>query len=286
MTRDHASGETAPRKPAPTTTVPVGLSTSSVFPEGTKQAFELAAELGYDGVEVMVTADRLTQDPNRLGSFAKEYGVPVLSVHSPCLALSARVWSTDPIKKLTRSIELADATGARTVVAHPPFAWQRAAAKRFPTEVAGLAATSDVQIAIENMYPVPVLGLPISTYRPDWDVVRTGYPSYTLDLSHTSAAGVDAVDMAEAMGADLVHVHLGDGTGAARDEHLVPGRGTVRCVEVLRGLVTGEYGARGADGGFAGVVILEVSTRTVDAQQRATDLAEALAFAREHLGEA
>src|SRR5215469_15166543 len=42
--------------------VPVALSTASVFPERTADAFEMAARLGYDGIEVMVTADPVSQD--------------------------------------------------------------------------------------------------------------------------------------------------------------------------------------------------------------------------------
>jgi hypothetical protein len=37
---------------------PVALSTSSVYPERTPDAFEMAARLGYDGVEVMSTPTR------------------------------------------------------------------------------------------------------------------------------------------------------------------------------------------------------------------------------------
>ncbi len=263
---------------------PVGLSTSSVFPEGTERAFALAAELGYDGVELMVTADRSTQEADRLRALVDRYGVPVLSVHAPCLAISARVWGTDPVGKIARSLELAVELGARTVVTHPPFLWQQGAARDFPDAVAEFAAATDVVVAIENMYPLPVLGVPVSTYRPHWDVTATGYPAYTLDLSHTSVSGVDAVDAASAMGHRLAHLHLGDGSGQGRDEHLVPGRGLVRCAEVLHGLASGTFGERDEAGGFAGAVILEVSTRTLDAPRRAADLAEALAFAREHLG--
>jgi len=36
----------------------VGLSTASVYPEPAPAAFEIAAALGYDGVEVMVWNDR------------------------------------------------------------------------------------------------------------------------------------------------------------------------------------------------------------------------------------
>jgi sugar phosphate isomerase/epimerase len=263
---------------------PIGLSTSSVFPENTERGFALAAELGYDGVEVMVTADRVSQDATRLADMSKRYGVPVLSVHSPCLAISARVWGTDPVGKIARSLELAVALGARTVVAHPPFVWQYGAAKSFPSEVAEFAAATDVVVAIENMYPLPVLGVPVSTYRPHWDVARTGYAAYTLDLSHTAVAGVDAVEAATTMGGRLAHLHLGDGTGAPRDEHLVPGRGRARCAEVLRMVAAGSVGRRDEAGRFAGAVILEVSTRTQNRPRRAADLAEARAFARQHLG--
>ena len=44
------------------TAIQVALSTASVFPERTPDAFETAARLGYDGIEVMVTADPVSQD--------------------------------------------------------------------------------------------------------------------------------------------------------------------------------------------------------------------------------
>jgi L-alanine-DL-glutamate epimerase-like enolase superfamily enzyme len=40
----------------------VGLSTSSVYPETTSSAFELAHGLGYDGVELMVGVDPVSTD--------------------------------------------------------------------------------------------------------------------------------------------------------------------------------------------------------------------------------
>jgi sugar phosphate isomerase/epimerase len=81
--------------------------------------------------------------------------------------------------------------------------------------------------------------------------------------------------MADAMGEGLAHIHLGDGTGEGRDEHLVPGRGAQPCAELLESLV-----ARG----FTGSIAMEVSTRRARSRaEREEDLADALAFAREHL---
>ena len=77
------------------------------------------------------------------------------------------------------------------------------------------------------------------------------------------------------MGDRLAHVHMADGNGSAKDEHLVPGRGTQPCGELLESL-----GAAG----FDGHVVIEVNTRrAMSAAEREEDLAEALAFTRLHL---
>jgi sugar phosphate isomerase/epimerase len=77
------------------------------------------------------------------------------------------------------------------------------------------------------------------------------------------------------MGEGLAHVHLADGSGAPRDEHLVPGRGTQPCAQVCERLATS---------GFDGTVVLEVSTRRCRTRdERAALLAESLLFARLHL---
>lgn len=259
--------------------VPVLLSSSSVFPEPTAAAFEMAATVGYDGLEVMVWTDRVSQDAGALTGLADHYGVPVLSVHAPCLLVTQRVWSADPWERLTRAAELAETLGAPTVVVHPPFTWQRDYARNF---AAGLDKVRerhpDLSFAIENMFPVKMAGRWFVPYTPGWDPTETGFDAYTLDLSHCAASRIDALAMADRMGAGLRHVHLGDGTGEGRDEHLVPGRGNQPCAEVLRSLV-----ARG----FQGSVALEVSTRRATSRAaREADLRESLEFARRHLAPA
>ncbi|HEX8631286.1 MAG TPA: sugar phosphate isomerase/epimerase [Catenuloplanes sp.] len=259
-----------------TSRVPVLLSSSSVFPEPTAAAFEMAASLGYDGVEVMVWTDAVSQDAGALQGLAAHYGVPVLSVHAPCLLVTQRVWSADPWERLIRSAVLAETLGAPTVVVHPPFSWQREYARGFATGLATISRRhSDVRFAVENMYPLRMAGREFVPYQPGWDPTRTGYDDYTLDLSHCAASRTDALAMADAMGDQLTHVHLGDGTGEGRDEHLVPGRGGQPCAELLSSL-----SARG----FRGAVAVEVATRKAASRAvREADLGEALQFARQHL---
>jgi sugar phosphate isomerase/epimerase len=252
------------------------LSSSSVFPEPTAAAFEMAATVGYDGVEVMVWTDAVSQDAGALGGLSRHYGVPVLSVHAPCLLVTQRVWSPDPWERLAKAAELAGTLGASTVVVHPPFTWQRDYARGFRTGLDDLSAQyGGVRFAVENMYPVRMAGREFVPYAPGWNPTEAGYGAYTLDLSHCAAARVDSLAMADAMGAGLAHVHLGDGTGEGRDEHLVPGRGNQPCGALLASLASRQ---------FTGSVAVEVSTRRATSRSaREADLREALTFARHHL---
>jgi sugar phosphate isomerase/epimerase len=275
--------------------IKVGLSTASVYPLRTEAAFEYAARLGYDGVELMVWAESVSQNLDAIATLSKRYGMPVLAVHAPCLLISQRVWGANPIPKLDRSVQAAEQLGAQTVVIHPPFRWQRRYAEGFAEQVARLEASSDVIVAVENMFPFRAdrffggaqasiermrrrggkPGPAISAFAPSYDPLDGNHAHYTLDLSHTATAGTDALDMAARMGSGLSHLHLTDGSGASVDEHLVPGRGTQPTVEVCQMLAASD---------FSGHVILEVTTSGARTElEREALLRESLEFARTHL---
>ncbi len=175
----------------------VALSTTSTYPESTASAFELAARLGYDGVELMVFLDPVSQEIDAVRRLSDHYGVPVLAVHAPCLLITQRVWGTDPWAKLVRSKEAAEALGASTVVVHPPFRWQREYARSFVTGVGRMSEETDVVFAVENMYPWKAASREVAAYLPDWDPTDEDYEHITLDLSHTAVSGSDALAMAD-----------------------------------------------------------------------------------------
>lgn len=274
--------------------IKVGLSTASVYPLRAEAAFEYAARLGYDGVELMVWGESVSQDVGAVRRLSRKYRVPVLSVHAPCLLISQRVWGPNPIPKLERSVRVAEQLEAQTVVVHPPFRWQRRYAEGFSDQVAELESKSDVAVAVENMFPFRTdrlfgseqsrermrrrgggPGAGISAFAPSHDPLDGNHAHYTLDLSHTSTAGADAMEMARRMGSGLTHLHLCDGTGLPADEHLVPGRGDQPAAEVCQLLAAGD---------FAGHVVLEVTTSQARTpHEREALLTEALQFARTHL---
>ncbi|HVQ88244.1 MAG TPA: sugar phosphate isomerase/epimerase [Actinomycetes bacterium] len=253
----------------------IALSTGSVYPESTAAAFELASRLGYDGVEVMVWTDAVSQDIDALRRLSDYHQVPIVAIHAPCLLITQRVWGTDPWGKLITAKDAAERLGAGIVVVHPAFRWQRDYAKAFVSGIAAMHEETDVRFAVENMFPWRARSREAQVYLPDWNPIAENYEHLTLDLSHTAVSGSDALDMAEQMGKRLAHVHLADGTGTNKDEHLVPGRGNQPCGEFLEQLARSAYD---------GAVVLEINTRRAgNRAEREADLAEALAFARLNL---
>jgi sugar phosphate isomerase/epimerase len=253
----------------------VALSSASVYPESTTSAFEFATALGYDAVEVMVGLDPVGQDIAAVQQLVDHHQVPVCAIHAPCLLIMQRVWGTEPWGKLQRSAEMALQLGAGTVVVHPPFRWQREYVRGFVEGIAKLEADTGVAFAVENMYPWRASRRELQVYLPGWNPVEQEYAHATLDLSHTSTSGSDPVQMALDLGERLHHVHMTDGSGSAKDEHLVPGRGNQPCGALLELL---------AAQGFDGSVVLEINTRrAANREARQADLAESLAFTRLHL---
>ncbi|WP_223690162.1 sugar phosphate isomerase/epimerase family protein [Leifsonia poae] len=257
----------------------IGMSTSCVYPLSTEHAFRFAREAGYDGVEVMVTRDEVTQNAGALLALSERYGMPLLSVHAPVLLLTHFVWGRDPRVKLERAAELAADVGASTVVVHPPFRWQSGYAETFLDIVRTTAQHSGIEVAVENMFPWKLHGRSLAAYSPGWNPLGMDCDAATLDFSHASLSGVDSLELATALGDRLRHVHLCDGSGTADDarifdEHLLPGRGTQPVADVLRLLSSRRW---------SGSIVAEVNTRKARTdEERLGMLRETLEFAREH----
>jgi sugar phosphate isomerase/epimerase len=253
----------------------IALSTASVYPESSAHAFTYAKTLGYDAVEVMVGIDALSQQTSAVQQLSEHHELPICAVHAPCLLFTQRVWGTDPWGKLERSAEMAHEVGADVVVVHPPFRWQKEYAAGFVDGIAALEESTGLAFAVENMYPWRASARRgVEMYLPGWDPSTETYANTTIDLSHAAIAQTSPVEMAQRLGDRLRHIHLTDGSGSPRDEHLVPGRGAMDAAGFLRHL---------GRSGFAGHLVLEINTRKAsDREEREKDLRDSLTFAREH----
>ncbi|HEV7168072.1 MAG TPA: sugar phosphate isomerase/epimerase [Micrococcaceae bacterium] len=272
--------EAEPRpQPVPGTAnghIPVALSSASVYPLTAHDAFAVAHDLGYDGVEIMVTNNATSQNPDALLTLSERYQQPILAIHAPTLLLTQQVWGS-AWNKIQRSAEMAAKLGTDVVVVHPPFRWQNGYAETFAQGVREISESFGIRIAVENMYPWRMRGREALAYLPHWDPVDQDYDDVTWDFSHAATADVSSLDAVRALGSRLRHVHLTDGTASGRDEHLIPGYGEQECAEVLRYL---------GSSGFDGAVVAEISTRKAKgAGEREEWLGETLEFARRHLGQ-
>lgn len=239
------------------------LSTTSVYPEASSSAFELAAALGYDGVELMVGVDSLSTDVNAVAKLAEYHGVPVLAIHAPTLLVTQGTWGSDSWEKLRRSGEAVSKLGGDVVVVHPPFRWQREYGAEFVEGIKRLNAEMDVTFAVENMYPWRTPAGHFQAYLPGWDPTPYDYDHLTLDLSHASTSQRQAMDFVHSWGERLAHLHLTDGRGSMKDEHLFPGEGDQDAWAVVEEAIRS---------GYTGHIVLEVSSRRARSRHEREEL--------------
>ena len=82
--------------------------------------------------------------------------------------------------KLVRAKDMAEKLGARVVVLHPPFRWQRDYARDFGPGLERMSEDTDVVFAVENMYPLRGGGAEVAAYAPHWNPVLMDTPHVTL----------------------------------------------------------------------------------------------------------
>lgn len=228
------------------------FSSAAFFARPLSDTFRLLAETGYAGAEVMVTKDPASQDARIMRTLATEHGLAIGAIHAPCLLLTRRVWSTDPIAKVERSIEVAADADVPLVVVHPPYRWQRGFRRWLDDRLPTLMATTGVMVAVENMFPVRVGGRAV-TFHANQDLEELeGLPDLVLDTSHAAVAEHDLIDVRRRFDGRIRHVHLSDNAGKGWDSHLPPGEGVLPLDAFLDDLAASDY---------AGAVSLEVDLR-------------------------
>jgi sugar phosphate isomerase/epimerase len=200
-------------------------STGPLFSRPVEWSMEVVAEAGYDGVELMVTQDPATQDPETVAEAAERAGMTVPVVHGPFLLLTRRVYGTDLVEKARRSLDLAGALDADLMIVHPPFRWQNDFHEWLLGEGDDEAAEHGVVIGVENLYPVKVAGRPVRFHRYTEPDHLHPFAHVVLDTSHFGVAGVDILDAWERLADTTVHVHVSDYRGQGRDSHAPLGHG-------------------------------------------------------------
>jgi len=237
------------------------ISTAPFFRQPVREGLRAVAEAGFRSVEVMVTHDPDTQEPDRLGGLAGACGLQVAAVHAPFLIVTRRVWTPDPIEKIRRAVRLAEGVGAPLVVVHPPYRWQVDYRRWIADELPAFGSDAGVTVAVENMFPIRLPGMPPARFHSERhrDAAQDA-PGLVLDTSHAAVSGID-IRAALTRGGDRIrHIHLSNNAGKGWDSHLPLGGGGILPIdEFLDDLAHG----------FTGTVSLELDLRTWMKDERA-----------------
>lgn len=240
-----------------------------------EKAMDYLAEAGFREIEIMVTRDPRTHDPETWARLAGERDLQIASVHGPFLVISKTVWGANPIGKITRGIEMCRALGATSYIVHPPYLWERAYGSWLKDEAPAVEEESGVIVAVETMYPKWVAGRRMRGYRwLDPGALAHAAHHVALDTSHLSVARHDILDSLQVLLPKLVHVHLSDNAGDGRDGHLELEQGVLQIDRFLAELGRSDY---------SGAVSLELSVRRY--LERPKELVEMLRRNREYAEE-
>lgn len=249
------------------------FSTGSLHTYGLNRCFELAAQAGFDGVELMVDQRWDTRQPAYLKHLTQEYEQPVLAVHSPFVP-GVPGWPDDEPGRIQAAVMLAEELGAAIVIHHLParlgWMWLHAGSRRFFLPLPGwkpqapyrrwlleaysdLQAATNVTLCIENMPARRWLGRQWNAH--DWNGTAelARFPALTMDTTHLGTWGLEPVEVYQQWGQRVRHLHLSNFNG---HEHRRPEDGHLHLDRLLAAM---------ASDGYQGLISLELTPGALDA---------------------
>lgn len=277
--------------------IPIILSSGSLWSYGLERCFALAAEAGFDGLEVMVDQHWDSRQPDYLARLSNRYSLPVLAIHTPFMDVEG--WPNGQPGLIRASAELAEAVGATVVVHHLPwrmsYAFLRTGRRAFPLPLPfssserryrdwllsdaypALQAQTAVKLCIENMPQVTYFGRRWDFALWNSPEAMARFPYITLDTTHVGTWGQQPADVYPRFGGRVRHVHLSNYDGR---EHRHPEDGHLDLQRFLQLL---------AADGYDGVVSVELHPEAVDAgaadAQVVARLAACVAFCKRPLAQ-
>jgi len=267
------------------------FSTGSLYTYGIDRCFALAAEAGFDGIELMVDQRWDTRQPDYLLGLVAQFKQPVRAVHSPFWAVPG--WPADEVGRINEAVKLAEVLGAGVVIHHLPlrgdWVWAEIGGVRFPLPLPlegrqrayrrwllgdyfVRQAQTKVQLCIENMPARRALGRAWNAHQ--WNRVAeiARFAALTLDTTHLGTWGLEPSVVYARLKGRVRHVHLSNFDGR---EHRLPEHGHLALDRLL---------AHMAGDGYDGVITLELHPDAVGAgepdEQIVARLRESLAHCR------
>ena len=214
----------------------LAVSTGPIWRLPLAEAFAAVRAAGGEAIEILVTQDPATQDAREIERLSNQHDLPIAAVHAPLLLLTRRVYTTEPVEKIRRTLELCRDLDVGVIVLHPPYLWQFRYSLWLMHEMQEVLAGDRTLITMENMYPLHVGTRRFGFHRYAGLEGLRRFPHVTLDTSHLAVAEEDIVDAYRRLADRVVHVHLSDNRGRGRDSHAALGEGVLPVEDFVRAL--------------------------------------------------
>jgi sugar phosphate isomerase/epimerase len=280
--------------------VAILLSTGSLHSYGLNRTFEIARDVGFEGIEVLVDSRWDTRQPEYLDRLRQRFELPIHALHTP-FAPRVPGWPRDTVGKLKSTVSLARELEVDLVVAHAPRLWEREYDRWLDESYPEYHEDVGITIAIENMPAyrrlfgranwlvrsapfgmdslnrwwqrmITPISVPTTRYQSPADMIRFG--RLVFDVSHWGVGRVDILEAYRLLREQVVHVHLAN---RARKGHQLLDEGPLPIGEFL-GLL--------ADSEYEGHISMEFLPETLKAENERLvreRLTDAIAFCRAHL---
>ncbi len=238
------------------------LSTGSLYNYSVDRVFALAAEAGFDGIEMLIDHRWDTRQADYLRHLMESHSLPIPALHSP-FSRNCSGWGETEHGAIARTAELANELGAQVVVHHLPMRFGYAflqtagrslllpnpfdSGRQYATWLsegyAALQTSTDVLLCIENLPANRFLGRRVNPAR--WNAHSrttlddiTRFPHITLDTTHLGTWGLDPLEAYDRWGQRVKHVHLSNFDGS---EHRRPEDGSLRLDALLARMAADGY---------------------------------------------
>jgi len=249
----------------------LSLSSACLYLFPLRYLFRVAAESGYQGIELVMAPEVKARGVTYVRALSREFGLPVLSVHQTMVPVSVRGLGAS---RMADAATAALALDCPQVVIHDPCAaqWSDPAARRWTEELTRcqqILLGSGTRLALENpgWYHARDAGTTLAQPLALLSCARQFDLDLTYDTCHAGSAGMSVSQAYEILRSRVVNVHLSDLAGGQPPlglntlrtlliHHQMPGEGTLALGPFLNLL---------AEDGYAGPVTLELSVTALRA---------------------
>lgn len=226
------------------------LSSGSVPGHGIGDAFRLAHEHGFDGLELIMPSVDWRPNQDEFKALRESYGIYVGGVHAPFYTHRLGQYLLRPRREAERNlratIAVAEVLGAHYVVIHPfPAMFFRGRTRDLMAELLDAAARdTDLIFSLEVLEERRFFWWRTRPYGIGDPAELFGFAkehgfSMTLDCAHALTLGIPPHRLFEQSGRRVNNIHLSDGDG--RRCHLPLGQGIMDFAAFFASLSSASY---------------------------------------------